>query len=643
MAAFLILIFIFFAIIFTVCVDFNRHTSEQEAVPPSDAPNPPALPASVPSLQSSPFTAAMPQMAPPVSAPAQSSDTLPTAKALDSYCQRYSVSAVAMTLLSLVLNVMPSIPVVVLLFVNFAIWAVCWCLLVYNLWKLVPAGIARTTPNKAVGFTMIPFYSYYWVFVSVLGLCKDMNTTLRQYGVRHRVNEGLGMIYCLCFVGCAIPFAGVLLSMVGVVVGIILFRSLVDGSIALLEQMKQSVSTPVSEDNPLDAPVPATNNPFTAPAPSGHCADCHVETKKGEFLAYCLPANMRRGKECLCPNCVEKYTIPCPKCRFDWRVNVEKGLFDCPMCNLTQTVGCADISHVLCQSEAFLSRIPQVSSKEDIVMVVGAIYRRGHPHYLDPMGGFLVLTNTGCYFLGPIDSDITEKGHRDIFMPFASITTASALSDGVHSQKNKSHQNLSEGLATVAKVAHSAARTIPIVGSFVSQGRASNNPPPKNRLTIASRNKEVGRLTVAFDIIDVSNEQIEKTAVEFRKRLFSFGSQFDVGKKPEAAQQATAPQPVGEKFRVFRAGKLLGMITPQEIEAKCADKTLQQTDFVLLPLETFLATIAVPDKPFQLFRDGKRIDQYTLQQINELHENGQTQQIDHVLLPMQVFLERKTF
>jgi len=156
--------------------------------------------------------------------------------------------------------------------------------------------------------------------------------------------------------------------------------------------------------------------------------------------------------------------------------------------------------------------------------------------------------------------------------------------------------------------------------------------------------------------------EASKTSMHLRKQFLSFFSQFDatkvrVGKKPNTPQQSptsrvvaspspqsaspTAPQSVGEKFRVFRAGKLLGMITAQEIETKYAAKVLQETDFVLLPLETFLAEIETPDQPFQLFRDGKRIDQYTLQQVKELHENGQTQPIDHLLLPMQVFLERK--
>ena len=578
------------------------------------------------------------QLAPEM-VPTQLSGTLPTAKNLDTYFRRYSVSAAALSLLTpvAVIMVLPNVQqptpttfsISALFFTNFSTWAVCWCLLVYNLWKLIPVGIARTTPGKAVGLCMIPFYSYYWVFVSVLGLCKDMNITLRQHGIRHRVNEGLGMIYCIFFATsflARLPILGFLFSLASCTIGIMLFKSLVDNGIALLEQK----DVPTSSFSNVKATIPQTT-------PSGRCADCNVVTKDGEFLAFCLPGDIRQGKENLCPTCVEKYTIHCPKCRLDWRVCVEKGLFDCPICHLAQAVGCTDTLHVLCQSEAFLSRIPNMSSKEDIVMVVGAIYRRGHPLYLDPMGGFLALTKTGCYFLGPIDPDAPEMGYRDIFMPFVSISTVSALGDGVHAQKNKSRQDFSDGLAAVAEAAYSAAKTIPILASFVRQDGTSGSPPPKGRLTIGYR--DAGRVNAVFDIMDVSNEKIEETAVDFRKRLMKFAPEFGVVQKME---KPITSQPAGEKYRIFRDGNLLGMITSQEIETKYVAKILQQTDFVLLPLETFLAEIETANVGFQYYRDGKRIDQYTLQQVKELHASGQTQPIDHVLLPMQVFLDRKS-
>ena len=73
-------------------------------------------------------------------------------------------------------------------------------MLLYQLWKLVPSDIARTTPGKAVGFCFIPLFNLYWVFVAFKGLGVDMNESLRQRGIPYQVNEGLGLAYCILFI-----------------------------------------------------------------------------------------------------------------------------------------------------------------------------------------------------------------------------------------------------------------------------------------------------------------------------------------------------------------------------------------------------------------------------------------------------------
>jgi len=73
------------------------------------------------------------------------------------------------------------------------------CMLHNQLWKLIPADIARTTPGKAVGFCFIPLFNCYWVFVSCLGLCKDMNKTLQQHRIQHQVSEVWSLIYCILY------------------------------------------------------------------------------------------------------------------------------------------------------------------------------------------------------------------------------------------------------------------------------------------------------------------------------------------------------------------------------------------------------------------------------------------------------------
>jgi hypothetical protein len=50
------------------------------------------------------------------------------------------------------------------------------CIVHYKCWKAVPKEIARTTPGKAVGFLFIPFFNFYWAFVSYMGLAEDLNS-----------------------------------------------------------------------------------------------------------------------------------------------------------------------------------------------------------------------------------------------------------------------------------------------------------------------------------------------------------------------------------------------------------------------------------------------------------------------------------
>jgi hypothetical protein len=117
-------------------------------------------------------------------------------------------------------------------------------MLLYQLWKLIPADIARTTPGKAVGFTFIPVFNLYWVFVSYLGLCKDMNETLRRQRIHHQVSEGLGLTLCVLIVlYCASAFLpdgfDIVVHLIGLtwlIVMIIFIKSVKDGAIVLLEQ-----------------------------------------------------------------------------------------------------------------------------------------------------------------------------------------------------------------------------------------------------------------------------------------------------------------------------------------------------------------------------------------------------------------------
>ena len=81
-------------------------------------------------------------------------------------------------------------------------------ILMYNCWKVVPTNIARTTPGKAVGFSFIPIFHLYWMFVAVYGLGKDLNKALAQRGVRQPVVNEEMLLAALIMI--FIPYIGMM-------------------------------------------------------------------------------------------------------------------------------------------------------------------------------------------------------------------------------------------------------------------------------------------------------------------------------------------------------------------------------------------------------------------------------------------------
>ena len=84
------------------------------------------------------------------------------------------------------------IMVAIVLFVLLVLTFVFGCLILHELWSLIPTHKARTTPGKAVGFLFIPLFHLYWVFIAIYGLAKALNA---ETG-RKSVSEVASFIYC---------------------------------------------------------------------------------------------------------------------------------------------------------------------------------------------------------------------------------------------------------------------------------------------------------------------------------------------------------------------------------------------------------------------------------------------------------------
>lgn len=77
----------------------------------------------------------------------------------------------------------------------FGVYAfVVFAILIYKMWKVIPATIARTTPGKAVGFLFIPIFNFYWWFPALWGWTQDWNSyAAKSEGKLQRISEGLAL------------------------------------------------------------------------------------------------------------------------------------------------------------------------------------------------------------------------------------------------------------------------------------------------------------------------------------------------------------------------------------------------------------------------------------------------------------------
>ncbi len=102
--------------------------------------------------------------------------------------------------------------------------------LIYKLWAAIQEGPARTTPGKAVGFLFIPIFNIYWMFQAYWGWTVDYNKLVaeRQLEVP-RVPEGVALMLCIFSLCSVIPFLGILLALVSLVLAIVFLNSAING------------------------------------------------------------------------------------------------------------------------------------------------------------------------------------------------------------------------------------------------------------------------------------------------------------------------------------------------------------------------------------------------------------------------------
>lgn len=117
--------------------------------------------------------------------------------------------------------------------------AVLGFILMYRWWESIQDGNPRTTPGKAVGYSFIPFFNFYWWYVAFVGLVKDINIYCRERAIPAKVDEGMALAYYILLLTTIIPYVGMVTALGSIVVGIILTKQITETVIMIIKNKQQ--------------------------------------------------------------------------------------------------------------------------------------------------------------------------------------------------------------------------------------------------------------------------------------------------------------------------------------------------------------------------------------------------------------------
>ena len=73
-------------------------------------------------------------------------------------------------------------------------------ILLYKMWRQIPGREAPTTPGKAVGFLLIPFFNFYWFFIALGELAESQHKCLLKYDPGRDDHAGIVKGVCVLYV-----------------------------------------------------------------------------------------------------------------------------------------------------------------------------------------------------------------------------------------------------------------------------------------------------------------------------------------------------------------------------------------------------------------------------------------------------------
>lgn len=92
-------------------------------------------------------------------------------------------------------------------------------LTIYKMWSSIQDGAARTTPGRAIGFLLVPFYNLYWIFQVWGGFPTDYNAYIQRHSLQvPTLSQGIYITYPIVIVLSVIPVLGFLAILIAPVI-----------------------------------------------------------------------------------------------------------------------------------------------------------------------------------------------------------------------------------------------------------------------------------------------------------------------------------------------------------------------------------------------------------------------------------------
>jgi len=131
---------------------------------------------------------------------------------------------------------------------------ILWSILLFKMWSAIPAGFARTTPERAVGYSFIPLFNLYWQFQVIHGWAVDFNRYSRSLWVQPpRMPERTALAVCILNLFCIIPYLDLLVGPICLLLTFHFFNRGIKGTNALLALSDMTpLPPPKTEQRPPD-------------------------------------------------------------------------------------------------------------------------------------------------------------------------------------------------------------------------------------------------------------------------------------------------------------------------------------------------------------------------------------------------------